>query len=194
MQDYLVGNCSKRCSANPGGAPTTPKQRLTLVAVGLSLSTLSNRGRMRRERRAHRSRLSHRNSLRRPEGCRSDGRRTILRNFRSCPGRNPGAQGALGGARRKSGSAGRGGPAEPSRIGRSPRGRPTADSARHAFLAARQYRPFTAQPDGDCRRQSVRAQTILGSAHSRYAAAGRVCERLSRPQIRRRRHSQAQLA
>jgi hypothetical protein len=55
---------------------------------------------MRCEGRAHRSRLFHRNSLRRPEGCRSDGWRTVLRNFLARSGRNPGAQGALGGAGR----------------------------------------------------------------------------------------------
>src|SRR5580704_16557581 len=79
----------------------------------------------------------------------------------SCPFRAKPRSSRRARRRGSSGSARRGWTAEP-RDRRSSQGRPTHDGARHAYLAAGQYRPFAAQLDGDRRRQSVRVQSLLG--------------------------------
>jgi ribulose-bisphosphate carboxylase large chain len=93
--------------------------------------------------------------LRPVDGCRSDGRRQSSGTFLPVPGETPELKARSAARVEDLEVLSEGRSAEPSRIGCSPRGQSTTDGARHPFLAAREHWTITAQPDGDCRRQSV---------------------------------------
>ena len=109
--------------------------------------------------------------------------------FVAGPRRDAGAEGARGRPVEALEVVGEAAEPVAARRGRAEASAAPRAGAGHPVLAARQHGAVAAEPGGDGRRQSLRAEAVLRPAPPRHAPAGGVRRRLSRPAVRHRGHA-----